>query len=115
MRHKIFDMEFAKIYDAYLKKVERKSRSEAELRSLLTWYSGYDDEDLSALVKSNITLESFFTEAPALHPKRELISGKICGITVQEIEDPLMKKIRQVDKIVDELAKGKSLEKITNL
>lgn len=104
-------MTFASVYPLYVAKVERKGRSEAELREVISWLTGFDDAGIDAQISQEKTFEQFFAEAN-LNPAASLITGVICGVRVQEIEDPLMQKIRYLDKIVDELAKGKALEKI---
>ena len=107
-RQSIFDMKVSKIYPLLLQKVERKGRSKEELDAAIEWLTGYDMETTDI----DVTYAEFFDNAPAYNPRAELITGKICGIQVETIEDPLMKKIRQLDKLVDELAKGKPLDKI---
>ncbi|OJG47127.1 hypothetical protein RV04_GL000374 [Enterococcus hermanniensis] len=105
-------MRFALIYDLYLKKVERKNRSKAELNQIIEWLTGYDAVALQKQIDSDHSMEIFFTQAPALNENVTLIKGVICGYRVEEIEDPLLQKIRYLDKLVDELAKGKKMEKI---
>jgi len=109
--HKVFKMKFADLYDCYIQKVERKSRTIEELNEVLNWFAGLDKKSLNQLLKSDTDLEEFFDQT-TLNPNAELITGTICGVKIQEIEDPLMKKIRYLDKLVDELAKGRPLEKI---
>ncbi|MDO5675907.1 MAG: DUF2200 domain-containing protein [Propionibacteriaceae bacterium] len=111
-RHRIFDISFASIYPHYVTKVERKDRTVAELHEVLEWLTGYDDAALQAAIADERTLEEFFAQAPAMHPNATLITGVICGYRVEDIEDPLMQQIRWMDKVVDELAKGKKIEKI---
>ncbi|OYN98268.1 DUF2200 domain-containing protein [Enemella evansiae] len=111
-RHRIFGTSFASIYPLYQQKVERKGRSAAELDQVIAWLTGYDQPGLRDAISREIDLETFFAEAPRLNPNRSLITGSICGYQVQEIEDPLMQQIRQLDKLVDELAKGRPLAKI---
>ncbi|QIM16439.1 DUF2200 domain-containing protein [Leucobacter insecticola] len=111
-RHKIFDMTFASIYPLYLAKVERKGHTREELDRVLTWLTGLDAHSLRAAQSSDMTLEEFFANAPALNPNAELITGVICGIRVEDIEDPLMQKIRYMDKLVDEVARGKKMSSI---
>lgn len=111
-RKKLEDMTMADIYPLYVAKVERKNRSQAELDQVIFWLTGYDKEGMNFVIEKKLTLREFFDEAPAYNPKNEAITGVICGIRVEEIEDPLMKKIRQMDKLVDEIAKGKKMEKI---
>lgn len=109
---KIFKMSFASIYVLYLKKIERKNRSKAELDQVIAWLTGYDESSLQKQIDSGNSMELFFAEVPAFNKNASLITGIICGYRVEEIEDPLMQKIRYLDKLVDELAKGKKLEKI---
>lgn len=112
MGHKIFSMSFSRIYPMYVAKAERKGRTKEEVDEIITWMTGYGEEELQRVLKDETTLEDFFQEAPKLHPNRTLIKGVICGIRVEEIEDPLMKEIRYLDKLIDELAKGKAMAKI---
>lgn len=109
---KIFEMTFARIYTAYVNKVERKQRTREELDKVRTWLTGYSEEELALMCDSQLTLRDFFEQVPAYNPKADLITGVICGVKVQNVKDPLMKKIRQLDKLVDELAKGKAVDKI---
>ena len=113
--HKLFGMSFGKIYPLYLAKIERKGRSEEELLQVISWLTGYNRDEIFAVCDAKYTIKEFFHNAPEMNSNRDLITGTICGIKVQDIEDPLMKKIRQLDKIVDELAKGKTLEKIMGI
>ena len=110
--HRIYSMPFAAVYPAYLKKVERKSRTKGELDHIICWLTGYDETGLNRQIDKRADIKSFFADAPAMHPNRSKIKGVVCGVRVEDVEDPLMKKIRQLDKLVDELAKGKSLDKI---
>ena len=112
MSHRIFSVPFADIYPHYVTKVERKDRTVDELHAVITWLTGYSVEELNRIREDNVTLEEFFAQAPALNPSRSLITGSICGDKVQDIEDPLMQNIRYMDKLVDELAKGKAVEEI---
>ena len=112
MAHHVFSIPFADIYPLYLAKIERKGRREAELAEVLTWLTGYDAVGLMQAQEDGRSLEEFFAQAPALNPDRELITGSVCGVRVQEVEDPLMRDIRYMDKLVDELAKGRPMEKI---
>ena len=107
-RQNIFDMKVSKVYPLLLQKVERKGRTKEELDAVIAWLTGYDMET----VDQQMTYGLFFENAPAMNPRAELIKGKVCGIAVESIEDPLMQKIRWLDKLVDELAKGKSLDKV---
>jgi len=106
---KLFKMTFASIYPLYLQKVERKGRTKADLDAVICWLTGYNE---ATLTNNEASLEAFFANAPALNPNAPLIKGVICGVRVEDIEDPLMQKIRWMDKLVDELAKGKAMEKI---
>ena len=109
---RIFTMSFASVYPHYLNKVTRKNRTEAELRAVIRWLTGFTDKKLQSLINREVTFTEFFDQA-TLNPDTKFITGSICGIKVQEIEDPLMQKIRFLDKVVDELAPGKSVERIT--
>lgn len=109
---KIYHMPFSDVYPLYIAKVEKKNRTKDELDELIFWLTGYNKESLLMQLDLKVDFECFFNEAPALNPNRKKITGKICGYDVQLIEQPLMQEIRFLDKIVDELAKGKSLEKI---
>ena len=109
--HKIFEMPVADVYVHYLNKVERKDRTQAELVKVITWLTGMDSKTLKKHLKDKTTFRDFF-KAAKIHPNAKLITGSICGVKITEIEDPLMKKIRYMDKLVDELAKGRPMEKI---
>ncbi len=111
MSHKIFEMPVSEVYVHYVNKVERKDRTEAELIKVITWLTGLDSKTLKSHLKNQTTFKDFF-KAAKIHPNAKLITGSICGVKIAEIEDPLMKKIRYIDKLVDELAKGRPLEKI---
>ena len=111
-RHRIFGTSFASIYPHYGTTVERKDRSVEELHQVIEWLTGYDDAALAEAIADERDLETFFAKAPAMNSNAELITGVICGYRVEEIEDPLMRQIRQLDKVVDELAKGKKLAAI---
>lgn len=111
-RHRIFSTSFASVYPLYVQKAERKDRSKAEVDEIIFWLTGYDDRKLREQIDRGVDFETFFDEAPAMNPNVELIKGVVCGIRVEDIEDPLMQKIRYLDKLVDELARGKSMEKI---
>lgn len=112
MSHKIFDTAFGDIYPHYVAKVERKGHSVSELHTVITWLTGYDDADIAEINANGTTMAQFFDQAPALNANRELITGSICGYKVQEIADPLMQNIRYLDKLVDEVARGKAMSKI---
>jgi hypothetical protein len=109
---KIFKTSFASIYPFYLQKAEKKGRTKAELDAIIFWLTGYDDQSLQRQIDQNIDFETFFAKAPKINPNVSKITGVICGYRVEEIEDELMQKIRYLDKLVDELAKGKTMEKI---
>ncbi|MGO3602057.1 MAG: DUF2200 domain-containing protein [Enterococcus malodoratus] len=109
---KIFKMSFASIYPMYVKKVEKKDRTKDELDQVIYWLTGYDEAGLQKQIDDGVDMETFFAEVPQLNENVSLIKGVICGYRVEDIEDPLMQKIRYMDKLVDELAKGKKMEKI---
>jgi hypothetical protein len=111
MAHKIF-FSFASVYPLYVAKAERKGRSRAEVDEIIRWLTGYSQKQLVAMLTNGADFESFFAEAPALNPARVSIKGVICGVRIEEIEEPLMREIRYLDKLIDELAKGKAMEKI---
>ncbi len=109
---KIFAMKFAAIYPLYVQKAERKNRTREEVDQIIFWLTGYTQPELQAQIESGIDLETFIAQAPAFNANSALIKGVVCGVRVEEIEDPLMQKVRYLDKLVDELAKGKALDKI---
>lgn len=111
-RPKIFDMPFAVVYPLYIQKVEKKGRTKAEVDEIICWLTGYDAKGLEKHLNDNTSFEHFFDQAPHIHDNAVLIKGLICGYRIEEIEDELMRKIRYLDKLVDELAKGKAMEKI---
>lgn len=111
-RTDVTQMLFSKLYPLLVTKAEKKGRTRQEVDQVTAWLTGYTAEDLARLEQSDTTYGDFFRNAPALNPNRTLITGKVCGIRVEEIEDPLMRDIRYLDKLVDELAKGKPMEKI---
>ncbi len=111
-RHPVFAMKFSKIYPLYVQKAERKGRTRGEVDQIIGWLTGYDAEGLREQIEGDKDLETFFEQAPRLHPNAALIQGVVCGVRVEAVEDPLMRKIRCLDKLIDELAKGKALEKI---
>jgi hypothetical protein len=111
-KHKIFSMTFAYVYPFYIAKVERKGKTKQEVHEIITWLTGYSENEIASILKSEISFETFFQEAPQLNPNVHLIKGLICGHRVEDIEDPLMQKIRYLDKLIDELAKGKAMDKI---
>ena len=111
-KHHIFAMKFAKIYPLYVQKAERKGRTKEEVDQIICWLTGYDGTGLQQQIEQESDLETFYSQAPAIHPDSSLIKGVVCGVRVEEIEDPLTQKIRYLDKLIDELAKGKKMEKI---
>lgn len=110
--HRIFGTPLAAIHPHYVAKAERKGHSRAEVDEVIRWLTGYDEAGLQAALDDEVTLEAFFADAPALNPNATLITGLICGIRVEEIDDPLMQKIRYMDKLVDEVARGKKMGSI---
>ena len=112
MRHRIFTTAFSKIYPLLIQKAEKKGRSKEEVDTVTCWLTGYNQNGLQAQIDKEVDYETFFAEAPQINPNAHKITGVICGVRIEEIEDPLMLKIRWLDKLVDELAKGKSMEKI---
>ena len=111
-QHRIFSLPFAKVYPMYLQKAERKQRTKDEVDRIICWLTGYDQAGLEKQIEQQNDFATFFAEAPALHPNSSLIKGVVCGVRVEDVEDPLMQKIRYLDKLIDELAKGKAMEKI---
>lgn len=109
---KIFKTSFASVYPYYLQKVEKKGRTKSEVNAIIFWLTGYDEQTLQQQIEKKNDFETFFAQAPSLNPNVSKITGVICGYRVEEIENELMQKIRYLDKLVDELAKGKSMEKI---
>lgn len=110
--HRVFSYSFASVYPLYVQKAERKGRSADEVDRVIGWLTGYSPEGLRAQIDRKVDLTTFFAEAPAMHPNRGLIKGVVCGVRVESVEDPLMQQIRQLDKLIDELAKGKAMEKV---
>lgn len=111
-QEKVFAIRFSSLYPLYLKKVESKGRTRDELDRLIHWLTGYDADGLQRQIASDHDLEAFFAQAPAFHPNAALIRGVVCGVRVEEVAHPLMRKLRYLDKLVDELAKGKPMDKI---
>lgn len=109
---RIYKMAFSRIYPMYIQKAEKKGRTKEEVDTVVCWLTGYDDSGLQLQIKKEVDLETFFAEAPQINPNAGKIKGVVCGVRVEEIEDPLMQKIRWLDKLVDELAKGKPMEKV---
>ena len=105
-------MKFAKVYPLYVQKAERKNRTKEEVDQIICWLTGYSQAGLQRQIEQEVDFETFYAQAPAMHPNSSLITGVVCGIRVEEIEDPLMQKLRYLDKLIDELAKGKAMEKI---
>jgi hypothetical protein len=113
--HRVFAIKFAKVYPLYVQKAERKQRTKCEVDEVICWLTGYSRAQLERQIEGDGDLETFFAEAPAMNPRAALIKGTVCGVRLEEIEDPLMKKIRYLDKLIDELAKGKAMDKILRL
>lgn len=109
---RVFAMRFGSVYPLYVQKVEKKGHARAQVDEIITWLTGYTPQKLQAIVDSDVDFETFFAEAPRLNPRVDLITGVVCGIRVEDIEDPLMQKIRYLDKLVDELARGKKMSSI---
>ena len=109
---RVYKMSFASVYPHYIQKAEKKGRTKAEVETIIFWLTGYDKQALQKIIDQKIDFETFFAQAPQLNPNVSKITGVICGYRVEEIEDKLMQKIRYLDKLVDELAKGKAMEKI---
>jgi hypothetical protein len=112
MSDKIYKMKFAAVYLLYVQKVERKGRTKSELDEVIRWLTGYDEQGLQAVLDSDVDFEKFFAEAPRINANASKITGVICGVRLEEITEPLMQKIRRLDKLVDELAKSKAVEKV---
>lgn len=109
---RIFSMPFARVYPLYVKKAERKGRTRQEVDEIITWLTGYSDEELRQVVEAGTDFEAFFAEAPRMNPNVGLIKGKVCGVRVEDVADPLMRQIRSLDKLIDELARGKKMASI---
>lgn len=112
MAHRIYGISFASVYPHYITKAEKKARTKAEVDDIIRWLTGYTQKKLEAQITKKTNFEDFFAEAPMLNPARALITGVVCGVRVEAIEEPLMREIRYLDKLIDELAKGKAMEKI---
>lgn len=110
--HRIFSTPFAAVYPMYVQKAERKGRTQEEVDRIICWLTGYDEAGLQQQLEQQNDFRTFFDHAPAMHHNVSLVTGVVCGVRVEEVEDPLMRKIRQLDKLIDELAKGKAMEKI---
>ena len=111
-KHRIYTMSFASVYPHYVAKAERKGRTKAEVDEIIRWLTGYSQKGLESQIEKQTDFETFFAEAPELNPSRTLIKGVVCGVRVEDIEEPTMREIRYLDKLIDELAKGKTMEKI---
>ena len=111
-KHRIFTTSFASVYPYYVAKAEKKGRKKSEVDAVICWLTGYNQRELEGQLKKQTDFETFFKEAPKLNPSRTLIKGVICGVRVEDIQDQTMREIRYLDKLVDELAKGKAMEKI---
>jgi hypothetical protein len=111
-KHRIFTMSFARLYPCYVAKAEKKGRTKAEVDAIICWLTGYRTPALESLVKRPADVETFLNEAPRMNPARSLVKGVVCGVRVEDVPDPMMRELRRLDKLVDELAKGKPLEKI---
>lgn len=111
-KHRIFTTSVASVYPHYIAKAEKKGRTKAEVDEIICWLTGYSQDDLMRILADRIDFETFFGNAPAMHPNRVAIKGLICGVRIEEIEEPTMREIRYLDKLIDELAKGKAMHKI---
>ena len=111
-RHRIYGISFASVYPHYVAKAEKKGRTKAEVDEIIRWLTGYGEKQFAALLEAKTDFEGFFAQAPRMNPLRSLITGTVCGVRVENVEQPLMKEIRYLDKLIDELAKGKAMEKI---
>lgn len=109
---RLYSMEFARVYPLYVQKAERKNRTKKEVDRIISWLTGYDDAGLQQQIEQGNDLATFFAQAPAMHPDRSLITGVVCGVRVEQIDEPLMREIRYLDKLIDELARGKAMDKI---
>ncbi len=112
MSHRVYGYSFGSVYPHYVAKAERKGRTRDEVDTIIRWLTGYDQQQLDRTVADGTTMEGFFAQAPGLNPARSLITGVICGVRVEQIEEPLMREIRYLDKLIDELARGKAMDKI---
>ena len=111
-KHRIYTMSFASVYPLYVAKAEKKGRTKAEVDQIIAWLTGYGEKELKAQLQKKTDFETFFAQAPAINPSRDLIKGVVCGVRVEDIEEPTMREIRYLDKLIDELAKGKAMDKI---
>ena len=112
VKHRFFTTSFASVYPLYVAKAEKKGRTKAEVDRIVTWLTGYDQAGLERLIEQKTDFETFFAQAPSLNPSRALIKGVVCGVRVEDIEEPTMREIRYLDKLIDELARGKAIDKI---
>jgi hypothetical protein len=112
LKHQIFATKFAKVYPLYVQKAERKNRTKEEVDRTICWLTGYSPAGLQQQIEQENDIETFFSQAPVIHPRSSVIKGVVCGVRVEELEDPLMQKLRYLDKLIDELARGKAMEKI---
>ena len=111
-KHRIFSTSFASVYPLYVAKAERKGRTKAEVDTIISWLTGYSQQELEGVLAAQSDFETFFVKAPKMNPLRALITGTVCGVRVEDIADPLMRELRYLDKLIDELAKGRTMEKI---
>lgn len=111
-KHKIYTMSFGSVYPLYVTKAEKKGRTKAEVDEIIGWLTGYSPSELDTVVENGTDFETFFEQAPKMNPNRAQVKGVICGVRIEEIEEPTMKEIRYLDKLIDELAKGKKMEKV---
>lgn len=111
-KHRIYTMTVASVYPYYVAKAEKKGRTKTEVDEIIRWLTGFSQKELEEQLEKQTTFETFFAQAPQLNPSRSLVKGIICGVRIEDIEDPLMREIRYLDKLIDELAKGKAMEKI---
>lgn len=111
-KHRIYTMPFARVYPLYVAKAERKGRTKQEVDEIIRWFTGYSQKELERQLKAEVDFETFLGKAPQMNPSRTLIKGVVCGVRVEKVEEPLMREIRYLDKLIDELAKGKAMEKI---
>ena len=111
-KHRIYTMSFARVYPEYVAKAERKGRTKTEVEEIICWLTGYSQAGLEAQLEQQTDIETFLAQAPQLNPSRALIKGVVCGVRVEDIEEPTMREIRYLDKLIDELARGKAMEKI---
>lgn len=111
-KHRIYTMSFAGVYPHYITKAEKKGRTKEEVDQIIEWLTGYDQKGLESVIENKTNFEDFFAQAPKLNANRQLITGVVCGVRLEEIEDPLMKEVRYLDKLIDELARGRKMDKI---